>query len=232
MQSALSILLCRRSEAAGRYAPVTLLTGPCLPGPGKGKTPFHLQLTGGEPTLVPHLITTAVQTALATGQLHWHGHPDQRHLPDPGDLLDTLPTARHFRWASALTVPPAIQNALRGNAPKTLEGLQMLEAAKIPFNMSPQCLPTTNADASGPSGPDAGRLFHGAGHRPGPAGGQRPGNGPFDKHTSFRHPHLLEDAIHRMLKAVLDTVNSIPARAHPAERAGQTLCLPNRIIAS
>ena len=96
--------------------------------------PFHLQLTGGEPTLVPNLIETAAKTAEAAGNCS--GMAIQTNATCLNEAL--LEMLQHYDVQVGVSIdgPPDIQNAMRGRAAQTLQGLQILEAAKIPFNVT------------------------------------------------------------------------------------------------
>jgi uncharacterized protein len=96
--------------------------------------PFHLQLTGGEPTLVPALIETAASLAWATGQCQSIG------LQTNGTCL-TLELLNLFKKYSiqvgiSLDGPPAVHEQQRGMATETFRGIQLLETAGYPFRVT------------------------------------------------------------------------------------------------
>lgn len=101
---------------------------------GAGNGPFHLQLTGGEPTLVPTLIEKAVRRARG------HTRPCTIGIQTNGTCLDP-DLARLFkrfdvRVGVSLDGPPAVQQALRGQAAQTLNGLRILETRNVPFRVT------------------------------------------------------------------------------------------------
>ncbi len=95
---------------------------------------FHLQLTGGEPTLVPELILAAVTLANKTGRCRGFG------LQTNGTCL-TKELATLFRTYGiqvgiSLDGPPRVQQHQRGMATETFKGMQLLESEHIPFNVT------------------------------------------------------------------------------------------------
>ena len=96
--------------------------------------PFHLQITGGEPTLVPESIERAITLARATGKCHSIGLQTNATCLTP-ELL-TLFKTHGVQVGVSLDGPPAVQERQRGKAAETLRGLQMLEASAIPFRIT------------------------------------------------------------------------------------------------
>ena len=93
--------------------------------------PFHLQLTGGEPTLVPMLIRKAAEVAEISGRCQSMGIQTNGTLLSP-DIIGIL--KKHaFQVGVSLDGPPMIHAYQRGRAGDTLRGLQQLENAGIPF---------------------------------------------------------------------------------------------------
>jgi uncharacterized protein len=92
---------------------------------------FHLQLTGGEPTLVPSLIETAADLALKTGRCHTIG------IQTNGTCLTrnilTIFQRYGMQVGVSLDGPPQVHQNERGMAAQTLRGLQLLESVRIPF---------------------------------------------------------------------------------------------------
>lgn len=100
----------------------------------EGERSFHLQLTGGEPTLVPDLIEAAVLGAKALER------PCSIGLQTNGTLL-TPGLAKFLKYAGvqagvSLDGPPSMQNALRGQAGDTLRGLRLLDDHGVPFRVT------------------------------------------------------------------------------------------------
>ncbi len=99
-----------------------------------GRGPFHLQLTGGEPTLVPQSIERAVRRARSITR------PCTIGIQTNGSLLDAglVKFFRHFGVQVGLSLdgPPAVQESLLGEAAKTFRGLQLLESHGVPFRVT------------------------------------------------------------------------------------------------
>jgi uncharacterized protein len=96
--------------------------------------PFHLQLTGGEPTLVPESIEKALDLARDTGKCRSLGIQTNTTCLTP-DLLRLFKT-HDVQVGVSLDGPPAVHHQQRGMAAETLRGLQMLESAGIPFRVT------------------------------------------------------------------------------------------------
>ena len=99
-----------------------------------GEGPFHLQLTGGEPTLVPELIALAARRAReltrpCTIGIQTNGTRLTSELADLFDEFD-------IQVGVSLDGPPSVQEALRGRAAQTLNGLKLLEVRGIPFRVT------------------------------------------------------------------------------------------------
>jgi uncharacterized protein len=101
---------------------------------GADEAPFHLQLTGGEPTLAPDLIERAATAAQETGRCASIGLQTNatRLSPEHMDLFQ----AHQIQVGVSLDGPPAIQERQRGRAAETLKGMQMLEHNNIPFRVT------------------------------------------------------------------------------------------------
>jgi uncharacterized protein len=99
-----------------------------------GRGPFHLQLTGGEPTLVPQSIERAVRRARSLTR------PCTIGIQTNGTLLDAglVEFFRRFgvQVGVSLDGPPTVQESLRGEAAKTFRGLQLLESHGVPFRVT------------------------------------------------------------------------------------------------
>ncbi len=96
--------------------------------------PCHVQLTGGEPTLVPELIE---KTAWLLRTRHTESSlaiQTNATLLTP-DLLDLFKKCR-IQVGVSLDGPPDIQQILRGKADRTYRGLQLLENLEVPFRVT------------------------------------------------------------------------------------------------
>ncbi|MGD9215662.1 MAG: radical SAM protein [Desulfobacteraceae bacterium] len=97
-------------------------------------TPFHLQLTGGEPTLVPASMEKAITLAHATGICRSIGIQTNATCLTP-DLIDLF-RAYKIEVGVSLDGPPSVHHQQRGMAAETLRGLHLLETAGIPFRVT------------------------------------------------------------------------------------------------
>ncbi len=96
--------------------------------------PFHLQFTGGEPTLVPKAIEKAIFLAKSSGNCRSIGIQTNATALTP-ELLSLFKT-EGIQVGVSLDGPPAVQERQRGKAAETLRGLQMLNAAGVPFRIT------------------------------------------------------------------------------------------------
>lgn len=96
--------------------------------------PFHLQLTGGEPTLVPESISKAIALARDSGRCRSLGIQTNATCLTP-DLL-ALFKDHDVQVGVSLDGPPAVHQQQRGMAAETLRGLQLLEAAGLAFRVT------------------------------------------------------------------------------------------------
>jgi uncharacterized protein len=96
--------------------------------------PFHLQLTGGEPTLVPALIEKAARSARESGLCRTIGIQTNGSCLSPEMLK--LFKIYDMQVGVSLDGGPDVHQAQRGKAAETLRGLQMLESAGIPFRVT------------------------------------------------------------------------------------------------
>ncbi|MBT8341377.1 MAG: radical SAM protein [Desulfatitalea sp.] len=99
-----------------------------------GGVPFHLQLTGGEPTLAPELIETALSMARDNASCRGVGVQTNATCLTP-HLID-LVRCHRVQVGGSLDGPPDIQERQRGMAAETLRGLKRLEAGGIPFRVT------------------------------------------------------------------------------------------------
>jgi uncharacterized protein len=101
---------------------------------GNNKKPCHIQITGGEPTLVPDKITrTARQSRLLPVKPRLAIQTNATLLTRE---LCQLFKEYEFQVGVSLDGPPDIQDLQRGLASATLRGLKLLEAMEIPFRVT------------------------------------------------------------------------------------------------
>lgn len=96
--------------------------------------PFQVQLSGGEPTLVPELIAAAVEQIRPLRPLATLGLQTNATCLTPA-LVDLLRDGQ-VQVGVSLDGPPAVHDALRGNFAQTYAGLQLLEAKGVPFRVT------------------------------------------------------------------------------------------------
>lgn len=96
--------------------------------------PSHIQLSGGEPSLVPHLIEYAAKTARNLSPHSTLGIQTNGTILDPA--LVKLFKRFNVQVGISLDGPMDIQEQLRGNAASTLKGLKLLEEANVPFRVT------------------------------------------------------------------------------------------------
>jgi uncharacterized protein len=106
--------------------------------------PFHLQLTGGEPGLVPELIDTALVAAQRSGSCSGIGIQTNATRLTP-QLLQLVKRHR-VQVGVSLDGPPKIHERQRGMASATLRGLKLLEDSGISFRVT-TVVTQTNAAA-------------------------------------------------------------------------------------
>ncbi len=94
----------------------------------------HMQLTGGEPTLVPHMIEHAAR-------ILQNLKPDATlGIQTNGTMLNRSLVRMFKKYNIQVGVsidgPMGIQQQLRGNAASTLKGLRLLETEEVPFRVT------------------------------------------------------------------------------------------------
>ncbi|MBC7359557.1 MAG: radical SAM protein [Desulfacinum sp.] len=99
-----------------------------------GGSPFHLQLTGGEPTLVPELVEVSADLGRSTGRCLRIGLQTNGTGLTP-QMIEII-KRYNLQVGVSLDGPPAVHQAARGLAAETLRGLQSLETARIPFGVT------------------------------------------------------------------------------------------------
>ncbi len=95
---------------------------------------LHIQLTGGEPCLVPHLIEEAGRAARLLRRPFTMGIQTNGTLLDP--KLAAMFRRLHLQVGISLDGSPRMQETLRGQAAATLRGLMLREAEGIPFRVT------------------------------------------------------------------------------------------------
>ena len=96
--------------------------------------PFHVQLTGGEPFLVPQLV------AHAAGKIRQLIPSATMGIQTNGTCLDSvaIDLIQKFNLEPGISLDgdPPVQEALRGRAAQTFKGMALLEKSGIPFNVT------------------------------------------------------------------------------------------------
>ncbi|MFK5953206.1 MAG: radical SAM protein, partial [Desulfobacterium sp.] len=87
-------------------------------------TPFHVQLSGGEPTLVPQAVCHAAQRLRTLSPTSTLGLQTNATCIDKA-MADMM-LRFHMDVGVSLDGPPHIQEKLRGKAKETFQGLQYL----------------------------------------------------------------------------------------------------------
>lgn len=99
-----------------------------------GEGPLHLQLTGGEPSLVPHLIRMAIKMAGCIARPLSVAVQTNATCLTP-ELLSFFRNSE-IEVGVSIDGPPAVHEALRGKSAMALKGLQLLEAMAVPFRVT------------------------------------------------------------------------------------------------
>jgi uncharacterized protein len=100
--------------------------------------PFHIQLTGGEATLVPELVKKAYEKT--TMLIKETGRPGTLAIQTNGTLLNAEMVKNLKNWrievGISLDASPDINDKIRGKTKNLLEGLSLLNDHNIPFNVT------------------------------------------------------------------------------------------------
>ena len=99
-----------------------------------GVGPLHIQLTGGEPSLVEDLVHFAVRKARLIKRTHTIGIQSNGTCLS-ASLVQFL-KKQQVQICISLDGPPDVHQQLRGNAVNTLQGLQLLELCEAPFRVT------------------------------------------------------------------------------------------------
>lgn len=94
----------------------------------------HVQMSGGEPTLVPDLIETAAQTLKKERPHASMGIQTNATLLDRS--LVRMFAKYNIQVGVSLDGPVEVQERLRGHAVKTLKGLKLMESENVPFRVT------------------------------------------------------------------------------------------------
>ncbi|SMC38889.1 uncharacterized protein SAMN02746065_101295 [Desulfocicer vacuolatum DSM 3385] len=97
-------------------------------------TPFHVQLSGGEPTLAPRAVFHAAKKVRTLSPDSTLGIQTNATCID--NAMADMMLDFHMDVGVSLDGPPQIQEKLRGKAKKTFLGLQYLEDRQIPFTVT------------------------------------------------------------------------------------------------
>jgi uncharacterized protein len=129
----LSCAYCYNGDAAGEdMPPETISLAMSLAASGQG--PLHIQLTGGEPALVPGLMEQAAREA---GRLN---RPVRLAVQTNGVLLTpaliTFFKNEKIHLGLSLDGPLEINQELRGGSAELLRSLALLESSGTPFNIT------------------------------------------------------------------------------------------------
>jgi uncharacterized protein len=99
-----------------------------------GSAPLHVQITGGEPTLRPDIL------ALAAEEAHRLSRPVTLAVQTNGTLLTPelllLCRTQGIEIGVSLDGPPAVNEFTRGGSRELFEGLKLLEAHGMDFNVT------------------------------------------------------------------------------------------------
>jgi uncharacterized protein len=102
-----------------------------------GTGPFHVQLTGGEPTLVTELLERAAEL---TAKLAREGRKGTLAVQTNATLLDAVLVKDFAKWKVEVGVSldgsPDVNDKVRGGSGLILNGLALLSEANIPFNVT------------------------------------------------------------------------------------------------
>lgn len=96
--------------------------------------PFHVQLSGGEPTLAPDLLAAVVDQMRPFQGQATLGVQTNATCLTPG--LVRLFKEAQVQVGVSLDGPPAVHDALRGEFARTYAGLQLLEDQGVPFRVT------------------------------------------------------------------------------------------------
>lgn len=99
-----------------------------------GQGPLHIQITGGEPTLVFELVTHTVEKAKSLGRAVTLGIQTNGTRLTPAVV--SFLNAHNFQVGLSLDGPVEINDSLRGDTAELLRGIRMLEEAGQDFTVT------------------------------------------------------------------------------------------------
>ncbi|MCK5101039.1 MAG: radical SAM protein [Desulfobacteraceae bacterium] len=100
----------------------------------KDQNSLHVQLTGGEPFLVPHLVEYAAQKTREIFPSASIGIQTNATLMND-DVIDIIQRF-NLKTGISLDGEPPVQEAQRGKAAATFKGIHLMEQRNIPFNVT------------------------------------------------------------------------------------------------
>lgn len=96
--------------------------------------PFHVQLSGGEPTLAPEAVSYAAE------RVRWLSPSSTLGIQTNATRIDRAMADMMLKFnmdvGVSLDGPPRIQERLRGRAGETFQGIKYLEERNIPFTVT------------------------------------------------------------------------------------------------
>jgi uncharacterized protein len=96
--------------------------------------PCHIQITGGEPTLVPDSIAMVAEKSAAMT------NSPKLAIQTNGTLLsrETVSLFKKYRIQVGISLdgPPDVHDRLRGQASECLRGIKLLESEQVPFRVT------------------------------------------------------------------------------------------------
>ena len=134
----LDCVYCYRRDRSGGRMPRRLVTQAVqrvLDDAATSGMSFHIQLAGGEPTLVPEVIAQVVAMVTDAGYpASWVG------IQTNATQIDAVMALQFAQWGIQVGVsldgPPAIQDQTRGKARETFRGLMHLAAFGVPVRIT------------------------------------------------------------------------------------------------
>ena len=129
----LSCTYCYNGDQAGEDMPPEII-GRAVSLAAEEQSPLHIQITGGEPTLVPELMTQVVKQAERLSR------PVRLAVQTNGTLLgpDILRFFRNHNIHLGLSLdgPREVNQHLRGGTVAVLQAMPLLESLGVPFNVT------------------------------------------------------------------------------------------------
>ncbi|PXF53732.1 MAG: radical SAM protein [Deltaproteobacteria bacterium] len=130
----LRCLYCYRGEPEAKQSMSRKTAGKSLRFAAASGKAFHVQMTGGEPALVPEMIEWT------SSQIRSVGRPATIAVQTNGTLLDRALIKYLKRYdvqvGISLDGTPAVQEKLRGRAAETIRGMKLLSDANMEFRVT------------------------------------------------------------------------------------------------